>query len=285
MSAPQRHAWTLSPRERGLGLQDFLRERLDVSNRQAKNLLDQRVVFVNGHRVWMAKHALAAGDRVEVDVGAAAPKTNAAPVPLVYEDEWIVAADKPAGLVTDRDEKSLEALLRRQLDLPTLRALHRLDRDTTGVLMFNRREAEREPYVELFRQRRMRKTYQAVLRGNPGHKPLTLKTPLDGKEAVTELRPLSHRGIHAWIECEIPTGRTHQIRRHLQGISCLVVGDRQYGTREEAPPAERSLPHQLLHACRVEWSCPHTGLPRRAEAPLPPAFRDFLKRQGFPGQA
>lgn len=271
------------PAQAGQDLLSVLRDKLKLSGKQAKALLDRRDVFVNGQRVWMAKHKLRAGDRLEVQnvPTPAAPGKAVAPVPVVYEDTWLVAVNKPAGIVSDRDPKSVESLLRQQLSLPRLRALHRLDKDTTGVMLLTREEAEREPYVDLFRNHQLEKTYQAVVQGFIPDKHFVIDKRLDNKEAVTRVTVLRGGGGYAWISCEIPTGRTHQIRRHLQVFGLRIVGDRQYGAQGDVPEVERAVPHHLLHAAALAFRCPHRNEPVNLSAPPPPAFRIFLNAVGF----
>lgn len=260
-------------------LQEAVREELGVSNRAAKARIDARDVFVNGKRVWMARHAVGSGDRLQVlQREAGAGGGGEVEIPVVYEDKWLVAVNKPPGCLSDGAADSAEARLRRSLGLPTLRALHRLDRDTSGVLLLNRREAEREPYVEMFREKSVEKTYLALVRGVPAQRRFVITERLDGKEAVTQVRVRSSKGDYALLSCKIPTGRTHQIRRHLQMRDLLLVGDRTYGTRGVAPPAEREIPRQMLHAWRVGFPCPHSGRPVACEAPLPEDLAQALRR-------
>lgn len=270
----------VSPADAGRPLAGFLRDRLELSGRRAKTLLDGRNVFVNGKRVWMAKHSLCTGDTVAVR----APPPSGRPgeaVPILYRDEWLVAVDKPPGLVSDRHTDSVEARLRRQLDLPDLRALHRLDRDTSGVLLFNRRAAERKPYLNLFKNRDIDKTYQAVFRGRLPSTDETVDIRLDGKEAVTYFHILEQKGTCFHAECRIPTGRKHQIRRHAMELDCVVVGDRQYGLRRGVPKIEQAVARQMLHAASVRFPCPHTGADLQVRAPIPGDFQAVLSRFGL----
>jgi len=270
----------VSAADAGLSLREFLRKRLDLSGRKAKELLDRRQVLVNGKRVWMARHPLRKGDRVAVQTG----QSSAAPtdkLEILYRDDLLIAANKPPGRLSDRHPAGVEALLRRQLDLPRLRALHRLDRDTSGVLLFASESDKRDPYLELFRQRKVDKHYLVLLRGVPSPPRQTITRRLDGKSAETILTVLNRKKGYCLAECRIVTGRTHQIRRHVRAVDCVVVGDRHYGPGDTLPAVERAIPRQMLHARRVTLPDPRTGLPLAIEATPPGDFQAARTRLGL----
>lgn len=273
----QEQKWTVSRLEGNRTLQEALRERLHLSNRGAKSLLDARTVFVNGSRVWMARHKLRAGDVVEVRGPARPAKPEAAPE-ILYRDAWLIGVNKPPGCLSDGDAYSVEARIRASLNLPTARALHRLDRDTSGVLLINAREEDRGPYVELFKAKALAKTYLCLARGRPEKQEFTIRARLDGKEAVTHFRVRRQRKGYCLLACEIPTGRTHQIRRHLAIAGLGIVGDKQYGQRDGVPPVEREATRHMLHASDLTLPCPHKGAKLHIHAPLPPDFQHFLKK-------
>jgi len=274
-----RRKFQVQPAEQGTTLQNFLRDHVSLSNRQAKQLLDRREVYVNGKRVWMARHPLRKGDVVEApDRDTPVATRGEMSLELLYEDKWLVAVNKPPGLLSDRHPDSVESRLRKQLNLPGLRALHRLDRPTTGVLLFNRKAEEREPWLELFRQQGVGKHYRALLIGNPGKTNPVVRSRLDGKSAETRFTFLKRRGDFLLADCQITTGRTHQIRRHALRIQCRVAGDRHYGQSGPLPDWEKKLPHHLLHAHSVSFVCPQRNLPVTIQAPLPSAFEKTLRR-------
>ena len=277
-------SWILSRTDHGKTLQDVLRDRLQLSGRRAKALLDQRTVFLNGQRIWMARHTVRAGDRLEVHgiaEATAAPAEKRPPIPILHRDQWLLAANKPAGCVSDLDKDSLEAQLQTQCKAPALRALHRLDRDTSGALLFTLDAKEREPYLECFREKQLSKRYLTIVRGTPSSSRFTVRTRLDGKEAETCVTRLQQQGNYALLSCEIPTGRTHQIRRHLLEHHLVIVGEKQYGQREGAPAIERSVTRQMLHAHRITFTCPHTRAPLNILAPPPEDFLATLRHFGL----
>lgn len=260
----------------GESLHGFLRDRLGTSSRQAKELLNRRSVFVNGKRVWMAKHILKKGDTVEVADSPPPSPPKRERLPILYGDSWILAVNKPPDRVSDRASDSVESILRTQENLPNLRALHRLDRPTSGVLLFNRDESMREPYLELFREKRIEKVYMALLVGQLDTRETVVRKSLDGKTAETAFTVLKRTGGFCRVECRIPTGRRHQIRRHALNIGCRVAGDRHYVPQSGIHPLEKTLPRHMLHASSIAFTCPHRMIPVHIFAPLP---RDFVVAQ------
>ena len=265
-------------RRNGTELLDHLAEHLGLSRRGAKNLLDDRLVFVNGRRIWMARHLLQIRDAVEVLAEAVAPKPAAAnPVRILADDPLFLVADKPPRLLTT-GEKSLELRLRDQLRLPALRAVHRLDKDTSGCVLFAKTEEARLALVAQFEEGRVRKLYHALVAGVLDPPQQDIRAPVDHLPAVSHVRQVSAQPRPprcAHLTVAIETGRTHQIRIHLQSIGHPVLGDRQYFSSRAPEFAE--VPRQMLHASDLRFVHPATGRPVAAAAPLPRDFKDWLR--------
>jgi 23S rRNA pseudouridine1911/1915/1917 synthase len=254
----------------------YLSGRLGLSRRKAKDLLDRRNVLVNGKRVWMAGHALRGGDVLEVATGTATtPVVNRAIV-LLDTDDYIVV-NKPAGILTN-GPGSLEQKLREVLQLPTLLAAHRLDRDTSGCLLCSKDGAAQERIIEVFARRAVSKSYRAIACGRLAEREMRIARPIDGQEAVTELRVLDAGPAASHLQCRLVTGRTHQIRRHLQAIGHAVLGDKQYGPSPRQLPGLPRVERQMLHSASVRFTHPRTGATVAAEAPVPADFRSCLKQ-------
>ena len=222
----------------------------DISRRKARELLAAGRVLVNQRRVSIASREVADSD--EVTVVAALPDVQV----LASTDEWI-AVNKPAGMPTqparDRAHISLEEILRAQYKKIWL--VHRLDTPTSGVVVFARSAKGAAKLSELFASREIMKIYLART-DPPIREETTVETPIDGKDALTIVRP--RNGDVA--EVEIKTGRMHQIRRHLSSIGHPIVGDRRYNSTVNSP-------RLMLHAWRLEH--PSLGL---IEAPVPADF-------------
>ena len=207
--------------------------RFEISRRKARELIAAGRVLVNQRPVRVASREVADDDELRI-----AEELPAVSV-LAIADDWI-AVDKPAGMPTqpprDRSSISLEEILRVQYR--EIYLVHRLDTPTSGAVVFARNRAAAARLSALFASRAIRKTYLAVVAGTIEEQ--TIDTPIDGKEAITVVRP---RGGNL-VEAEILTGRTHQIRIHLASIGHPVAGDRRYG----GPPAARLM----LHAWKLE---------------------------------
>ena len=260
----------------GATLGEYLAVQLGLSGRKAKNLLDQRCVFVNGSRIWMARHEMDPGDNVEVLLPDAGERA-AADLPVLYRDEYLAVIDKPAGLLTN-DGRSAETLLRIQLNCPVLRAVHRLDRDTTGCLLFAMRPEAWTKLAALFAERKIRKQYHAIASGRIIERRRRIGLPIDRQPAVTHIAVVDAGRDATHLTADIETGRTHQIRKHLAAIGHPVLGDRQYATGRELQSRERNIGRQMLHAYRIEFEHPMADRHIVCVAPLPLDFLECLRR-------
>ncbi len=279
----------------GKTLQDFLAARLGLSRRAAKAVIDGRSVWVNRRCTWIAHHLLKTGDSIEIPkaVAAAARRqagsTKTVLVPeerkhvrvLVQTNDYVVA-DKPAGILSNEDPKSVEAILRVQLDEPTLQAVHRLDRDTTGCLLFAKTYAAYLAAVEVFKTRRVQKSYCAIVAGRFPFAHQKIDVPLDDQPAVSHVAREAVGPDASFLRVRIETGRTNQIRRHLSGIRFPIVGDRTFGLKSARDPRLMTVPRQMLHAASLSLPNPmEKGSELKAHAPLPADFRAALRLFGM----
>ncbi len=278
----------------GKTLQQFLSERVGLSRRAAKAMLDGRSVWVNRRCVWMANHILHTGDTVEYPrmVAKAAREqpgsarspagVSARKIPILCETEHYIVADKPAGMVSCDGEGSAEAALRAQTGNPALSAVHRLDRDTSGCLLFAKSAEARAAAVEVFKTHRTTKIYRAIAIGHPPHLPMTVDAPLDGKPASSRISGEDSSADASFLRIRIETGRTNQIRRHLASIRCPVAGDRVFGLKTARDPKLLSIPRQMLHASAIELADPLDPKSEiKAHSPLPADFRRALRLFGM----
>ncbi len=279
----------------GKPLQDFLALRLGLSRRAAKAVIDGRSVWVNRRCTWIAHHLLKTGDSVEIPravVSAArrqagSAKTVVAPeerkhVRVLVETADYVVADKPAGLLTNDDAKSVESILREQLKEPNLQAVHRLDRDTTGCLLFAKSYAAYLAAVEVFKTRRVQKSYCTIVAGTFPYAHQKIETPLDDQPAVSHVSREASSPDASFLRVRIETGRTNQIRRHLAGIRFPVVGDRTFGLKSARDARLMTVPRQMLHASALQLPNPmEKGNEIKAHSPLPADFRAALRLFGM----
>lgn len=250
-----------------------------ISRRAARGVLSEGRVRLDGRPLRNLSRPLEAGDVLDLE-GFAADLIDPYPTPplpsVLYHDRHLLALDKPAGMLSQpsarspgeraADQVALLALAAQDGRRPFVRLIHRLDRATSGVLLLALDPRTTAELAEQWRSGRVRRRYLAVVAGEPVLDQQRVEAPIgkqpgawkfrvdgDGEPAATEVRVVERRGGQALVECELITGRTHQVRVHLASIGHPVVGDRLYG----GPDAERLL----LHAATLE-------LPRRGDAPL-----------------
>jgi len=279
----------------GKSLLDFLAGWLGVSRRAAKTVIDGRSVWVNRRCVWISHHVLKAGDSVELPraiAGTARRQAAGARRPIAPEERRHVrvladfgdflVVDKPAGILSCDDSRSVESIMREQLKDDDVRAVHRLDRDTTGCLLFARSDAAWQAAVEVFKTHLVQKQYRAIVVGRFAHPHVTVDAPLDDKPAVSHITREAVGEDASFLRIRIETGRTNQIRRHLSSIRHPVVGDRMFGLKNARDPRLMSVPRQMLHAASLELPNPVAkGETIKAHSPLPADFRATLRLFGM----
>ena len=201
---------------------------------------------------------------------------------LVETPDYVVA-DKPSGVLSCGDPKSVEMLLRLQMRIPTLEAVHRLDRDTTGCLLLAKTHTAYNAAVEVFKTHSVKKVYYAIVAGRFPHAHETVNAPLDGKPAVSHITRETVSPDASFLKVRIETGRTNQIRRHLASIRFPILGDRTFGLKTARDPRLMTVNRQMLHAAELELPDPMRSLkePLKAHSPLPADFRQCLRTFGI----
>jgi tRNA pseudouridine32 synthase/23S rRNA pseudouridine746 synthase len=236
----------------------------------ASGPLDEDTPFEPGSLIWFHRDL---PDEVEVPF----------PIPVLYRDERLLVVDKPHFLATIPRGRHIRQTalvrLRLELDLPTLSPAHRLDRATAGVLMFVIAREHRGVYQNLFRDRQVRKSYQAIAPYDPGLElPRTVRSRIVKERGVvcaqelpgpanseTFIEILEHRGGLARYRLTPHTGRTHQLRVHLSSLGIPILNDDLYPEPSDRPLEDFSTPLQLL-AASLEFTDPVTELPLRFES-------------------
>lgn len=262
-------------------LQDFLASKLSLSRRAAKDAIDRRSVWVNRKCVWMARYELKTGDVVDV-----VSLVQKAPVKfhvrILWSNDRYLICDKPAGMISCGEDGSVEEILREQEGNNKLEAVHRLDRDTTGCLLFAKDFAAKQAAVEMFRSHKVSKTYHAIGAGECKYAHLKIDSPLDGENALSLVTREMQGDGACFLRVRIETGRTNQIRRHLSSVRCPVVGDRVFGLKSARDPRLMQVPRQMLHASTLTFQDPfdsHASI--SAHSPLPADFRSALALFGL----
>lgn len=281
----------------GLRLDRFLSEPLG-SRAQAQAVIDAGRVRVDG-RPRPKRHAVSPGETVTVAPtapAAAAPQDAPAPFTIAYEDDHLLVVDKPAGVVVHparghRQGTLAQALASRAAggEDPTRAGIvHRLDRDTSGLLVVARSDEVHRRLKALLADRRLHREYLALVEGRPPARTGTIDAPIgrhrrdrvlmsidtdDPREARTHFEVEQILPRATLLRVRLETGRTHQIRVHLAAIEHPVCGDPQYGT-----PGRYGLTRQFLHAARLAFQHPITGEEIDVRSPLPGDLAAALER-------
>jgi len=223
------------------------------------------------------------------------------PIDFLYEDEHIIALNKAPGIVVHPAPGHLSGTIanavmgRLQNYVDPIRPgiIHRLDKETSGVLLVAKNEMSHEKFSNLFAERLIEKRYLALTWGNPGERVVDLPigrhthnrqkmcVRADGKRAITKIKPLATAGELTLLEIEILTGRTHQIRAHLAHLNTPIIGDPLYGHKSINRRYDQE--RQLLHAFKIGFCHPFTGDQKHLEAPIPDDMRRFIEEK-FAGQ-
>ncbi|MEW6444087.1 MAG: RluA family pseudouridine synthase [bacterium] len=282
-----------------------------LSVRDAKRLIDFGRVFVEGRRTKTASLRLRGSEQIEVHLDRTEGPEVLGAGHIIWESRLLVAINKPAGLVVYGTHgvtggtvaPLLERLLRasgRWAPEDRLILVHRLDRDTSGLLLLARTERAATALEGQFRRGRVEKRYLALVDGNPRNdrfvraSDIRAKKPLGhsaggradaeggaggaARRAETEFLVLERFRRCALVQARPLTGRTHQIRIHLAEIGHPVLGDILYGKEDASYALLRDVPRQMLHAATVRFKDPETGEQRLLEAPLPPDMQEVLAR-------
>jgi 23S rRNA pseudouridine1911/1915/1917 synthase len=289
----------------------FLREKFPAASRSTwQRLIEQGCVRVDGMAV-KPTHSPHAGEQVEIhwpEVRPAAAQPEKIPLAILFEDPSLLVLNKPAGLVVHpaagHEEHTLvNALLhhcRGSLSgiggVARPGIVHRLDKDTSGCLVVAKNDETHLALSAQFAKRQVRKIYSAILCGelardsgeiraaiarHPSHrKRMAARDDDSGRAAHTSYRVLEKLNSATFVEAQIHTGRTHQVRVHFQFLGHPLVGDETYGARQNARLKELTnyaAPRVMLHARELSFVHPRTEKEMSFEAPLPKDFREALK--------
>ena len=219
----------------------LLAQQEKISNRAAKELIDRGVVYSGGKKVVVA--------RGELPISAKFKILEIKKSKKLFEDENLIAIDKPSFITSEEIAKNYGYPL-----------LHRLDKETSGILLLVKNEEFRKKAIKLFKEKKVKKEYIAWVEGIVSEE-ISIDSPIEtiktknalfskiskknGKEALTKAVPLMIEGKNTKLKIEIETGRTHQIRVHLKSINHPILGDKKYGGRE--------YKRIMLHAHKIEF--------------------------------
>jgi len=262
--------------EKGVLLITLLAKKMGVSRNEAKRLIDSRCVFVNNQRVWMARHELDRGDLIEVHGWRAAEGES--PCAILWQDEHYLIIGKPAGWLSN-GPGSIEERLEKETGRPVF-AVHRLDRDTSGCMLLAWSIPDRERMIPVFQRREVKKVYEGIVVGKIPAGMEVIDRKVEGEEAVTLVNVLARKGPVSRAEFTLITGRTHQIRRHLNAYGLHLAGEKNYGKTSLDREEWRTITRHMLHAKLLAFPHPHTGKTVQVKAGLPDDYRAAAKALG-----
>jgi 23S rRNA pseudouridine1911/1915/1917 synthase len=293
--------YVVHPEVAGQRLDQGLAALAVIPRRRVRALVADGRLWLNGRATRVLSRQLHLADVLDVvpEDEALAPPPPAPPdLPILFEDGWLVAADKAAGLTTQpprrrapgeltAHERVLLQLAARDGKRVEVMLFHRLDRLTTGVLVFARQRDAARALAKIWGSGAVQKQYLALVRGGPGKGPRRISgaiasDPLvhgrfrvarNGKPATTEVRLLARLAEFSLVEVRPLTGRTHQVRVHLAEAGFPVAGDALYG-------GAGGVPRPFLHSWRLTIPHPRTGRQLRLEAPVPADMQRFLAGLG-----
>ena len=279
----------------------------DFSRARLQRWLAEGRVTVDG-QIPAQRHPVAGGELVELspETDESNPQAQAMVLSVLHEDDDLIVLNKPAGCVVhpaagNPDGTLLNGLLHQYPELASMPRggiVHRLDKDTTGVMVVARSERGHKQLTEQLQQRSMSREYDAVVQGHPisggrvegdiARHPKDRKRMsvlAGGKPAVTHYRLLEHFRAHSRIRAKLETGRTHQIRVHMSHIGFPLLGDPVYGGRLRIPNGcgevlrdeLRGFRRQALHARRLRLIHPADGREQEYSAPFPDDYRQLLE--------
>jgi 23S rRNA pseudouridine1911/1915/1917 synthase len=286
----------------GSRLDKFVSEKLpELSRTYAQRLIADGCITVND-QVAKASQRLNAGDRLTISIPPPMPSTltpENIPLSVLYEDEDLLVIDKPAGLTVHPAPGSpnhtlVNAILARLPELPDsgdrLRPgiVHRLDKDTSGLVLVAKNRLALSKLTDQFKTRSILKVYLVLVRGHLSPESGFIDAPIgrdpsnrkrmavvdSGREARTEYRVIKYTGDCSLLEVMPETGRTHQIRVHLSAIGYPVVGDKTYGVKSPF------LSRQFVHAHRLGFRLPSSDEYVEFESKLPPDLEQALEKIG-----
>lgn len=281
----------------------------DLSRARLQEWIRSGCVTVGDAPAVRPSQTLLAGDvvRVEPPVKPEVQRVASVPLEVVFDDPHVLAIHKPPGMLVHPREgrgrgDSVSELAEEQFGpLPPVHGeerpgvVHRLDMDTSGVLLLARTELAGASLPEQFRARTVKKVYLAIVQGDPRFDSEWIETPIErhprslermriaepgtGRESETYYEVRERFGHSTLLECQPRTGRTHQIRVHLESIGLPILGDRLYTGGRARRPSRKDLPtpaRQALHALSLEFDHPVSGERTRAEAPLAKDLAELL---------
>ena len=289
--------------DKGKRLDIYIAENFnELSRTMIKKLIESNNILVND-KSEKVSYKVQANDNISIDVPEAKEtklKAQEIPLDIIYEDSDIIVVNKPKGMVVhpangNPDGTLVNAIL--SICKNSLSGIggelrpgivHRLDKDTSGLIIVAKNDKAHINMSEQIKERNVKKTYIALVRGNVPEEEATINMPIgrstkdrkkmavtkNGKQAITHFKVLKRYSKYTLLEIKIETGRTHQIRVHMAEIGYPVVGDAVYSNGKN----EFGIEGQMLHAYKIKFKHPTTNEEVEYTAELPKYFKDILEK-------
>lgn len=289
--------------DKGKRLDIYIAENFnELSRTMIKKLIESNNILVND-KSEKVSYKVQANDNISIDVPEAKEtklKAQEIPLDIIYEDSDIIVVNKPKGMVVHPANENPDGTLVNAILSICKNSLsgiggelrpgivHRLDKDTSGLIIVAKNDKAHINMSEQIKERNVKKTYIALVRGNVPEEKATINMPIgrstkdrkkmavtkNGKQAITHFKVLKRYSKYTLLEIKIETGRTHQIRVHMAEIGYPVVGDAVYSNGKN----EFGIEGQMLHAYKLEFMHPITNKHMELTAPLPQYFEEILKK-------
>lgn len=289
--------------DKGKRLDIYIAENFnELSRTMIKKLIESNNILVND-KSEKVSYKVQANDNISIDVPEAKEtklKAQEIPLDIIYEDSDIIVVNKPKGMVVHPANGNLDGTLVNAILSICKNSLsgiggelrpgivHRLDKDTSGLIIVAKNDKAHINMSEQIKERNVKKTYIALVRGNVPEEEATINMPIgrstkdrkkmavtkNGKQAITHFKVLKRYSKYTLLEIKIETGRTHQIRVHMAEIGYPVVGDAVYSNGKN----EFGIEGQMLHAYKLEFMHPITNKHMELTATLPQYFEEILKK-------
>jgi len=245
------------------------------SKKKAKKIIDEGLVCVNYRKIPTYRTPIRPKSIVCIPNSIYLFKK--AQIDVLYEDESVIVVNKPPFLNSNLDKPNVEEILRKQLKSQNLFVVHRLDKQTSGVLIVAKDRKIFEKFKEVFRQKQVKKVYKALILGTLKREKGKANFPVSGKPALTIYEVEEKiKNLSSLVKVEIPTGRKHQIRVHFSRIGHPVVGEFLYWKDWKEPLC--FAPRIMLHAYSLSFINPITKKEVKAKSPLPPDISQFIEK-------
>ncbi|MCS7243230.1 MAG: RluA family pseudouridine synthase [Candidatus Calescibacterium sp.] len=247
---------------------DLVSQNLKISKNKAKDIIDQKRVFVNKRLIWIASYNLKPNDLVEI----APPKEKCKQYDIIYEDENFIAVSKGPGFIVNNSPDSLENILRKKFG-NSIKAIHRIDKDTTGIVLFAKNSEVFYKMKEKWNT--VEKTYYCISINEAKFKFKEIDYPIGNKKAISTVILISKNNGLSLFKIRTFTGRKHQIRIHLKLIGFPILGDYVYGPSK----TNFMISRQMLHAYKIQFNYDNRNI--SLISPIPEDMQKIIKENGL----